>query len=52
LVALAVGCIAYGFVDQRFFMGVLMAVGAVTMAAAALWYYLAIRWVDRHGRWR
>ena len=51
LSAFAVGCIAYGFVDRRFFVGAIMAVAAAIMAIAALWYYLAIRWVDRHGRW-
>jgi hypothetical protein len=40
----AIGCVAYGFVDWRFFIG-----GG--MAFAALWYYLAIRWVDQHGTW-
>ena len=52
LVALTVGCIGYGFVDQRSFMSAIMAVAAAIMAVAALWYYLAIRWVDRQGRWR
>ena len=52
LVALAVGCIGYSFADQRFFICVLLGIGAAIMAAAALWYYLAIRWVDQHGRWR
>jgi hypothetical protein len=42
--ALPAGCVAYGFVDPRFFLG-----GALVLAA--LWYYLAIRWVDRHGQW-
>jgi hypothetical protein len=45
-ICLAVGivCIAYGFVDRRFFGG-----GALFLAA--LWYYASIRWVDLHGRW-
>jgi signal peptidase I len=43
-VAIAIGCVAYGFVDQRFF-------GGGGLALAALWYYLSIRWVDQHGRW-
>jgi signal peptidase I len=43
-VVIAIGCVAYGFVDRRFFRG-----GA--LALAALWYYLSIRWVDQHGRW-
>ena len=41
---LAVGCVAYAIVDQRFIIG-----GALFLAA--LWYYLSIRWVDEHGRW-
>jgi len=44
-VAIAVGCVAYGFVDQRFFIGGLLLL-------AAWWYYYAIRWVDRHGGWK
>lgn len=43
-VAVAGGCIAYGFVDRRFFIGGLM-------VFAALWYIAAIKWVDCHGRW-
>lgn len=43
-IASAIGCIAYGFLDPRFFFGGLLVL-------AALWYYLAIRWVDRHGTW-
>jgi hypothetical protein len=43
-VAIAAGSVAYGFIDGRFFIG-----GLVVLAA--LWYYLAIRWVDRHGGW-
>jgi hypothetical protein len=42
--ALAVGCVAYGLVDWRFFAGSVFAI-------SALGYYLAIRWVERHGRW-
>ena len=42
--AVAVGSIAYGFIDPRFFFGTLI-------VFAALWYYLSIRWVDKHGRW-
>jgi hypothetical protein len=42
--AIAIGCVAYGFVDRRFSVGGLMTL-------AALWYYLAIRWVDQHGGW-
>jgi hypothetical protein len=42
--AITVGCVVYGFTDWRFFFGGLM-------VFAALWYYLAIRWVDQHGKW-
>lgn len=41
---LAAGCIAYGFVHPLFFTGGLLVL-------AALWYYLAIRWVEQHSRW-
>jgi hypothetical protein len=41
---LTVASISYGFVDVRFFAGGLF-------LFAALWYYLAIRWIDRHDRW-
>ncbi len=43
-IAIAVGCVAYGFVDWRFFIGGIM-------VFAALWYYLSIRWVDQHSTW-
>jgi hypothetical protein len=43
-IAIAVACVAYGFIDYRFFIGGIMAV-------AALWYYLAIRWVDQNSSW-
>jgi hypothetical protein len=43
-IVLAIGCIAYGFIDRRFFAG-----GALLLAA--LWYFLSIRWVDRDGQW-
>ena len=42
--ALAAGCVAYGFRDGRFFLGGLL-------VFAALWYYLSIKWVDQHGSW-
>lgn len=42
--AIAAGCVAYGFVEPRAF-------GGGLMVLAALWYYLAIRWVDQHSRW-
>lgn len=44
-VAIAIGCVAYGFTDARFFPG-----GVIVLAA--VWYYLAIHWVDQHSRWR
>ena len=43
-IALALGCVLYGFVDRRFFVGGLFVL-------AAWWYLAAIRWVDRHDRW-
>jgi hypothetical protein len=43
-VALAAGCVGYGFVEWPFFIG-------GVLLFAALWYYQAIRWVDRHSRW-
>jgi hypothetical protein len=39
--AIALACVAYGFVEPVFFVGGLM-------VFSALWYYLAIRWVDRN----
>jgi hypothetical protein len=33
-----------GFWDRRLFLGFLMLL-------AALWYWLAIRWMDRNSRW-
>jgi hypothetical protein len=42
--AIAIGCVAYGFVDRRSTIGGILAV-------AAAGYYLAIRWVDQHGGW-
>lgn len=42
--AAAAGCVAYGFVYWPAFFG-----GGFVFAA--LWYYAAIRWVDRHGEW-
>ena len=35
---------AYGFRDPKFFFG-------FGMVFAALWYWLAIRWVDQNDRW-
>jgi signal peptidase I len=43
-VAVAIACVAYGFVDRRFF-------GGAALFLAALWYYLSIRWVDRRDGW-
>lgn len=43
-IIVAVACVFYGFQDKRFFYGGLI-------VFAALWYYLAIRWVDRHEQW-
>ena len=42
--ALAVASVAYGFIDWRFFSGGIL-------FFAALWYYLAIRWVDQNSTW-
>lgn len=41
---IGVGCVAFGFAYPAFFQG-----GIVLFAA--LWYYLAIRWVDQHSSW-
>jgi hypothetical protein len=43
-IAITLGCVAYGFVNPRWFLG-------SGLILAALWYYLCIRWVDRHGEW-
>jgi hypothetical protein len=43
-VLLALACGIYGFWDRRFFAGLLWLL-------AGLWYWLAIRWVDRNGSW-
>lgn len=43
-VLLAIVCFALSSKDPRFF-------GGVAFLFAALWYYLAIRWVDRHDQW-
>ncbi len=37
-------CVAYGFINPFGFIGGLL-------VFAALWYYLSIRWVDRHSHW-
>jgi hypothetical protein len=41
---LAVASGAYGFRDPKFFFG-------LGLVFAALWYWLAIRWVDHNDRW-
>jgi hypothetical protein len=43
-VLLAVAFVAYGFWDSRYFVGLLFLL-------AALWYWLALRWVDHNGSW-
>jgi hypothetical protein len=42
--ALAIGCVVYGFWNPIFFFGALL-------VFSALWYYAAIRWIDRNDRW-
>jgi hypothetical protein len=43
-IALGVVCVAYGFWNRLF------SIGGVWFLAA-LWYVLAIQWVDRHESW-
>ena len=43
-IILTIGSILYAFRDVRFFAGGLF-------IFAALWYYLAIRWIDQNDRW-
>jgi hypothetical protein len=43
-VVLAVASVAYGFVDKRAFVG-------VVLFLAAAWYWYAIRWVDKNSTW-
>ena len=43
-VVLAIVCLMLSFKDPRFF-------GGVALIFAALWYYSAIRWVDKHDQW-
>ena len=43
-IAIAVGGVAVGFIHPLGFLG-------CTAVFAAVWYYLAIRWVDENGRW-
>ena len=44
LVIAAIGVVAGIFIHPFGFAGTLL-------VFAALWYYLAIRWVDKHDRW-
>jgi hypothetical protein len=41
---IAAGAVCYGFINPLGFIGGLA-------VFSALWYYLSIRWVDRHSRW-
>ena len=41
---IAIGCVAYGFVNPHWYFGSLM-------VFASLWYNRSIRWVDRHSTW-
>ena len=43
-IIIAAGCVAYGFFNPVFFTGAILVL-------PALWYYLAIRWVDEHSQW-
>lgn len=43
-ILLAVACTAYGFTFWPAFFG-------AGFALAAVWYFAAIRWVDRNGEW-
>lgn len=43
-VVIGAGGVVYGLVNPPFFIGSIL-------LFAALWYYLAIRWVDRHSGW-
>jgi hypothetical protein len=44
-IVMGVGCVGYGFFDNRTLVGGLFVL-------AAPWYYLSIQWVDRHGAWQ
>jgi len=47
IAAIAIGCIIAGFIiDNVFFFS------GVVCVFSALWYYLAIRWVDKHSTWQ
>jgi hypothetical protein len=43
-IAIAALCVLYGFIESRFYIGGIMAFGALP-------YYYSIRWVDRHSSW-
>lgn len=43
-ITLAVCSVAYGFVEPIGFLG-------SVFLLSALWYYLALRWVDRNSKW-
>ncbi|MCE9567121.1 MAG: hypothetical protein K8U57_34395 [Planctomycetes bacterium] len=43
-VVAAIGCVVYGFWDERYFFG-------IGFLLAALMYWESIRWVDRNGSW-
>ncbi len=47
-IVLAVACIAYAFFNSLFIAGIY--IGGLFLLAA-LFYYLAIRWVDQHSKW-
>jgi hypothetical protein len=44
-IALGIVCVVYGFWNRLFCMG-------GVWFLAALWYVLAIQWVDRHDAWK
>jgi preprotein translocase subunit SecF len=46
--AIAAGCIAFAFATG---LSLFLSFVGGTMVLSALWYYLAIRWVDRHSSW-
>ncbi len=43
-IIIAIACGAYSFVNPRF-------LGGTSLFLAALWYYLAIKWVDKNKQW-
>jgi hypothetical protein len=45
VLALDIACVIEGLWERNFFWGVL------PTSVGALWCWLAIRWVDRHGGW-